>query len=71
MAVPKKRMSYRRTHMRRAHDFLERTFAVVCPKCGEPTLRHRACPSCGTYRGKQVVKVKTAADAAATPPSNS
>ena len=27
---------------------------VKCPKCQEPILPHRACPSCGTYKGAQV-----------------
>lgn len=58
MAVPKKRKSKSRRNMRRSHDALERTFAVICSNCGEPTLRHRACPSCGHYRGRQVLKIE-------------
>lgn len=54
MAVPKKRTSKSKRNMRRSHHFLERTFAIVCPNCGEPVLRHRVCESCGQYRGKQV-----------------
>lgn len=57
MAVPKKKTSKSRRNMRRSHDALTPTFAVVCPQCGDPTLRHRACPSCGHYRGKKVVEV--------------
>jgi large subunit ribosomal protein L32 len=55
MAVPKKRTSYSKRNMRRSHHALERTYAIVCPKCGEAVLRHRACTACGTYRGKQVI----------------
>lgn len=29
-----------------------------CPKCHKPVRPHRACAFCGTYRGRQVVKVK-------------
>jgi large subunit ribosomal protein L32 len=55
MAVPKKRTSRRRRDMRRAHDHLHATAAVdVCPSCGEPRLRHRACDECGTYKGRQL-----------------
>lgn len=57
MPVPKKRTSKSRRNMRRAHDALDRTFAVVCPKCGEAVLRHRVCGACGSYRGKQLVAV--------------
>ena len=59
MPVPKKRTSRSRRDLRRAHDFLVRTYAVVCPKCGEPVLRHRVCLACGEYRGKQIVDVKS------------
>jgi large subunit ribosomal protein L32 len=54
MAVPKKRTSVSKKKMRRSHHHLERTFANVCSNCGAPVLRHRACPSCGMYRGKQI-----------------
>jgi large subunit ribosomal protein L32 len=59
MPVPKKKTSPSRRNMRRAHDFLTRTFAIVCPNCGESMLRHRVCSSCGQYRGKQIVSVAT------------
>jgi len=65
MAVPKKRTSSSRSAMRRAHDFLKPTHANVCANCGEATLRHRACPSCGQYRGRQIVK--QAEESAETP----
>lgn len=58
MAVPKKRTSKGRRNLRRSHDGLTRTYAVVCSNCGEPTLRHRACQSCGQYRGRQVFTVE-------------
>ena len=58
MAVPKKRTSKSKRNMRRSHDALKRTFAVVCPSCGEPSLRHRACAACGEYRGRQVAKAQ-------------
>jgi large subunit ribosomal protein L32 len=55
MAVPKRRKSRRRRNERRAHDALVPLQTVKCPSCGEPTQRHRACPKCGQYRGRQVV----------------
>jgi large subunit ribosomal protein L32 len=57
MPVPKKRTSRAKRDLRRAHDFLTRTHAIVCPNCGEPVLRHRVCMACGQYRGKQLIKI--------------
>ncbi len=56
MAVPKKKTSKSRKNMRRAHDFLTPPAAAVCPQCKAPKLPHRVCPSCGTYKGKEVLK---------------
>lgn len=63
MAVPKKRTSHSKRNMRRSHDALTRTYAVLCPNCAEPVLRHRACSGCGQYRGRQVVKAAAEAQA--------
>ncbi|HEX5774148.1 MAG TPA: 50S ribosomal protein L32, partial [Geomobilimonas sp.] len=52
MAVPKKKTSKSRKNMRRAHDFLTPPNVSTCPQCKAPKLPHRACPSCGTYKGK-------------------
>jgi large subunit ribosomal protein L32 len=54
MAVPKKKTSKSRKNMRRAHDFLTVPSLSVCPQCKSPKMPHRACPSCGTYKGKDV-----------------
>lgn len=57
MAVPKKRTSKSRKGMRRSHDGLTFSAAVtVCEDCGELKLMHRVCPSCGKYRGVQVIE---------------
>jgi len=57
MPVPKRRTSTSKKNKRRAHDALDAPTPVACPECGESTLRHRACPHCGMYRGRQVVEV--------------
>ncbi|MGB4599938.1 MAG: 50S ribosomal protein L32 [Trichlorobacter sp.] len=54
MAVPKKKTSKSRKNMRRAHDFLTPPSLSVCPACKSAKMPHRACPSCGTYKGKEV-----------------
>ncbi len=55
MAQPKKKTSKSRKNMRRAHDHVQVPNVVYC-ECGEPTLPHRVCSVCGTYKGRQVLK---------------
>lgn len=47
--------------MRRAHDFLTPPATSICPQCDEPKMPHRACPNCGTYKGREVVNLKKTA----------
>ncbi|WP_147822238.1 50S ribosomal protein L32 [Salidesulfovibrio onnuriiensis] len=54
MAVPKKKTSRSRKGMRRAHDQIATPNVVYC-ECGEPMLPHRACDSCGSYKGRQAL----------------
>lgn len=56
MAVPFRRTSKQRKRKRRTHYKLEVPGLVRCPECGELKLSHRVCPSCGTYKGVQVLK---------------
>lgn len=58
MPVPKKRTSHSKRNMRRSHHALKPLNTVVCSSCGEPKMRHRACPACGQYRGRAVVAIK-------------
>jgi large subunit ribosomal protein L32 len=60
MAVPKKKTSKSRKNMRRAHDFLTTQSVSSCPQCKSPKLPHRACPTCGTYKGKEVIDLSSA-----------
>jgi large subunit ribosomal protein L32 len=55
MAVPKRRQSHSRTHMRRAHDAIRLPNVSHCPQCGEPKMPHRICPACGSYKGRQII----------------
>lgn len=56
MAHPKRRHSKARTRARRA-NYKVKTLPVTqeCPNCGSDKLMHRACPTCGHYRGRSVV----------------
>jgi len=56
MAVPKQRTSKTRRDKRRANWKLTAPNLVSCPRCHEPKAPHRACPECGHYDGRQVVK---------------
>lgn len=56
MPVPPKRHSKGQTRRRRAHHFLTATTTSKCLKCGAMVRPHYACPSCGFYRGRDVMK---------------
>ncbi len=58
MAVPKRRTSLQRKRKRRANLGLSRANLDTCPRCQEPKLPHRACLACGTYKGREVLKVE-------------
>jgi len=55
MAVPKRRTSKSRRDKRRSHLHLTAPSFSTCPQCHEPRVSHRICPSCGYYKGKQVL----------------
>lgn len=56
MAHPKRKHSKSRTAKRRSQYKVKSTPEVQeCPNCGSGHVRHRACPSCGHYRGRSVV----------------
>ncbi len=58
MASPKNKVSKRRKRERVAS--LEKAIlaqTAKCPACGAAIRSHRACPKCGTYKGRKVVSV--------------
>jgi large subunit ribosomal protein L32 len=58
MAVPKGKVSKARRDKRRSsHWKLDPPGIVACPKCGAYHLPHRICKACGTYDGREVIKV--------------
>jgi large subunit ribosomal protein L32 len=58
MAVPKKKTSKTRRDTRRAHDALTAPGVSICPQCKEPKQSHRVCPSCGTYKGREIISTE-------------
>lgn len=62
MGVPKRKPSRSRQRMRRAYNsVLKLPQLSTCPQCGEAYVPHRVCPSCGQYKGRQVIAVNTLA----------
>jgi len=62
MSVPKQKHTRGRKNRRRSHHGYEATTVTVCKQCKQPVRPHRACPACGYYQDKQIVKVKTVLD---------
>lgn len=59
MAVPKKKVSSARRDKRRSNVWkLDAPGMVKCPKCSEFVLAHRVCKKCGTYDGKEVLRIE-------------
>ena len=57
MAVPFRRVSKTKKRMRRTHLKKSAPSITTCTKCGASITPHRACPKCGYYKGKEVIKV--------------
>jgi large subunit ribosomal protein L32 len=58
MAVPKRRQSKSRSKMRRGATRWRAPILKKCPECATSVPSHIACPSCGYYRGRQVLTVE-------------
>lgn len=58
MAVPKRKCSKSKIRTRRRYRKAAVTATKPCPQCGAPQRPHRVCPSCGYYRGRQVITVE-------------
>ena len=57
-ALPKRRISKARGRRRRSHLALKTARLVPCPQCHELRLPHHVCPSCGSYKGTEVIEIK-------------
>ena len=59
LALPKRKKSKSRRDMRRSHHRLRVRPMGICPRCSEVKMPHRACPSCGYYKGHQAIVIKS------------
>ena len=56
MAVPTGKTSHKRKSTRRSAAYtIEAPALTTCPNCGALTASHKACTTCGYYKGRQVV----------------
>ncbi|MCX7911441.1 MAG: 50S ribosomal protein L32 [Dehalococcoidales bacterium] len=58
--LPKRKKSKSRALQRLSHRALKAPPLDLCPQCHSPKLPHHACPTCGTYNGREVAKPKEA-----------
>ena len=58
MAVPKRKTSKSKRDKRRTHWKTEAPNLSTCPQCGEATMPHRACPSCGWYKDREAIETE-------------
>ena len=58
MAVPKKRRSKSRKRTHRSLWKIEIPTMVKCPNCEDYHVAHRACTSCGYFKGAPVIQIK-------------
>lgn len=57
-ALPKKKLTKARQGGRSAHFALKAPSLSRCPECNSPRRPHRACPVCGSYRGRKVLDIE-------------
>jgi large subunit ribosomal protein L32 len=58
MPVPKRKYPKSRQGKRRSHLALSIPPLVNCPQCHTPKLSHHVCPTCGTYEGREILKIE-------------
>lgn len=56
--LPKRKLSRARRGSRRSHDQLSMRHLVVCDECGAFKPAHQVCPECGSYHGREVLKIE-------------
>ena len=57
MGVPKRKTSKMRLRTRKASHRWHAPTLAKCGQCGSTVRSHIACPSCGYYKGRQVLTI--------------
>ncbi len=60
MGVPKRKSSKMRMRTRKAANRWHAEKLASCSQCGSKVPAHIACPSCGYYKGRQVLTIQAA-----------
>lgn len=55
---PKRKTAKARQGKRRGHLGFSFPPLLYCPQCHSPKQSHHACPTCGTYDGREAVDIK-------------
>ncbi|MDI6778519.1 MAG: 50S ribosomal protein L32 [Patescibacteria group bacterium] len=55
MSVPKQRHTKGRRNRRRANIKIVSKKFVSCSHCSKEIMKHKICPYCGYYKGKEVI----------------
>lgn len=58
-ALPKRKTAKARQGKRRSHLGTTAPTLVYCPQCNSPKLPHHACPTCGSYAGREAIEIKS------------
>jgi len=56
--LPKRKTAKARQGKRRNHLGLSSPAIEYCPQCQSPKQPHHACPTCGSYAGREAIEVK-------------
>jgi large subunit ribosomal protein L32 len=58
VGLPKKKVSSSRRGQRRSHDRVAVPQLMSCPQCRHLKPTHQVCPNCGTYNGRDVLRLE-------------
>ena len=59
MGTPTQKRTTASKKRRASHFAIKNIQAGACSNCKKPVKGHYACPACGFYKGKEVIKIKS------------